>query len=316
VKSPRMPKRIVVSGAFDDLRSCHLRFLEEAAKLGELTVLLWRDRAIEEVTGQPPKFPEAERLYFLNAIRYVTDVQLVDGPLDPDALPDVPRLRPDVWVVGDCRANTAKVACAHARGIEYVVLSAEQLTGFPDPTAPSARSADFQSAVSRVFNPHDVLTSPTANRLKMGDAAERHSALPVPRRKVVVTGCYDWFHSGHVRFFEEVSAYGGLYVIVGHDANIRLLKGEGHPLLPQGERRYLVGSIRFVTRALISSGHGWLDAEPEIQRIKPDLYAVNEDGDQGGKREYCARHGIEYLVLQRTPAPGLPKRSSTDLRGF
>ncbi len=26
--------------------------------------------------------------------------------------------------------------------------------------------------------------------------------------------------------------------------------------------------------------------------------------------------GIEYLVLKRTPAPGLPKRSSTDLRGF
>jgi cytidyltransferase-like protein len=136
------------------------------------------------------------------------------------------------------------------------------------------------------------------------------------RKKVVVTGCYDWFHSGHVRFFEEVSVYGDLHVIVGHDANIRLLKGEGHPLLSQDERRYLVGSIRFVTRALISSGEGWLDADPEIRQIQPDIYAVNEDGDKGGKREYCAQLGIEYLVLQRTPAPGLPKRSSTDLRGF
>ena len=26
--------------------------------------------------------------------------------------------------------------------------------------------------------------------------------------------------------------------------------------------------------------------------------------------------GIEYLVLKRIPAPGLPKRTSTDLRGF
>ena len=40
------------------------------------------------------------------------------------------------------------------------------------------------------------------------------------------------------------------------------------------------------------------------------------DGDRGGKREYCAQHGIEYLVLQRRPAPGLPGRSSTVLRGF
>ena len=119
-----------------------------------------------------------------------------------------------------------------------------------------------------------------------------------------------------MRFFEEVSAYGDLYVVVGHDANIRLLKGEGHPLRSQDERRYGVGSIKSVKRALISSGDGWLDADPEIRRLKPDLYAVNEDGDRGGKREYCEQNGIEYLVLKRTPAPGLPPRSSTNLRGF
>ena len=132
----------------------------------------------------------------------------------------------------------------------------------------------------------------------------------------MVTGCYDWLHSGHVRFFEEVSGYGDLYVIVGHDANVRLLKGDPHPMHSQYERRYAAGAIRFVTQALISSGHGWLDAEPEIARLRPDIYAVNEDGDQGGKREFCARHGIEYLVLERTPAPGLLRRSSTELRGF
>lgn len=136
------------------------------------------------------------------------------------------------------------------------------------------------------------------------------------RKKVIVTGSYDWFHSGHVRFFEEASAYGDLYVVVGHDANIRLLKGEGHPLIPQEERRYIVGSIKFVKEALISTGSGWLDAEPEIKKLKPDIYAVNEDGDKGGKGEYCSKHGIEYLVLRRVPAPGLPNRSSTSLRGF
>ena len=89
------------------------------------------------------------------------------------------------------------------------------------------------------------------------------------QKKVLVTGCYDWFHSGHVRFFEEASALGDLYVIVGHDANIRLLKGEGHPLLPEAERVYMVGAVRFVHHAAISTGHGWLDAEPEIERFSP-----------------------------------------------
>jgi cytidyltransferase-like protein len=152
---------------------------------------------------------------------------------------------------------------------------------------------------------------------QMSGFPEPSSALSSPgRKKVVATGCYDWFHTGHVRFTEEVSEFGDLYVIVGHDANIRLLKGEGHPLLSQEERRYLVGSIKYVKQALVSSGEGWLDADPEIQRLKPDIYVVNEDGDKGGKREYCEKLGIEYLVLKRDPAPGLKRRSSTDLRGF
>ena len=148
------------------------------------------------------------------------------------------------------------------------------------------------------------------------DRAPEQPGSASGRKKVLVTGCYDWVHSGHVRFFEEVSAYGDLYVVVGHDANIRLLKGPGHPLFPQEERRYVVGAIRHVTQALIATGDGWVDADPEIRRLKPDIYAVNEDGDRGGKREYCAELGIEYLVLKRAPAPGLLPRTSTDLRGF
>lgn len=50
-------------------------------------------------------------------------------------------------------------------------------------------------------------------------------------------------------------------------------------------------------------------------RLKPDIYVVNEDGDKGGKREYCQTMGMEYLVLKRARA-GMPQRSSTDLRGF
>ena len=67
---------------------------------------------------------------------------------------------------------------------------------------------------------------------------------------------------------------------------------------------------------VISSGIGWLDVEQEIRALKPDIWIANEDGDKGGKREFCQELGIEYRVLRRPPAPGLPKRSSTDLRGF
>ena len=273
----RQAKQVVVSGAFDNVHSRQLRFLEEAARLGEVTVLLWGDETVKAMSGATPRFPLAERLYFLNAVRYVHRVMAATSPTDGLPLPCPDGSHPEVWVDEPSAANQERQEFCRQRGLDYLVLAPEQMIGFPEPP-----------------------TLPT----------------PPGRKKVFVTGCYDWFHSGHVRFFEEVSGYGDLYVIVGHDANIRLLKGEGHPLLPQDERRYLAGSIRYVTQALISSGQGWLDADPEIQRLKPDIYAVNEDGDKGGKREYCAQHGIEYLVLKRLPAPGLPRRSSTDLRGF
>lgn len=271
------PGGVMVVGAFDDPRSRDLRFLEEAARLGPLTVLLWDDATVASINGRAPRFPHAERRYFLEAVRFVTRVVALGGDNAPDAMTLPAEVSASVWVDDERHASAGRAAHAARLGLRYKVLTADRLAGFPEVAPASGETG---------------------------------------RRKVVVTGCYDWLHSGHVRFFEEVSGHGDLYVIVGHDANIRLLKGEGHPLQPEAERRYMVGAIRHVRQALISTGSGWLDADPEILRLKPDIYAVNEDGDKGGKREYCASRGIEYLVLARAPAPGLPRRSSTDLRGF
>ena len=153
---------------------------------------------------------------------------------------------------------------------------------------------------------HNVFPSPI----------DETSQPPAECNKVVVTGCYDWLHSGHVRFFEEASRLGNLYVVVGSDANVRLLKGEGHPLFSQEERKYQVECVRFVRQAMISSGTGWMDAATEIERIDPDIYVVNEDGDRPEKRAYCEERGLEYVVLKRRPKEGLPARESTALRGF
>jgi cytidyltransferase-like protein len=270
-------KRVAVSGSFDDLRSGHIRFLEESSKLGDVHVLLWPDETVQSLEGHPPKFPQSERQYLVEAIRFVKHVTIVSGRFDPDALPPLAGARPDIWAVDEKSDTKAKRAFCQSHGLEYRILSNKELAGFPssdpEPSAPG-------------------------------------------RKKVIVTGCYDWFHSGHIRFFEEVSQLGDLYVVVGHDENVRLLKGEGHPLFPQDERRYLVGAVRHVKQALVSTGHGWMDAEPEIHRLRPEMYAVNEDGDKPEKREFCRQHGLQYVVLKRTPREGLTQRSSTNLRGF
>jgi cytidyltransferase-like protein len=169
-------------------------------------------------------------MYLLESIRYTSRVTLVEdlpGPdalLGRDALPSVGEMQGSTWAVDETGDSPARQAFCQANGMEYAVLRSEQLAGFPLPALPGSTAGPG-------------------------------------RKKVLVTGCYDWLHSGHVRFFEEVSQLGELYVAVGNDANVRLLKGEGHPMLRQDERRYMVQAIRFVYQALITSGFGWMDAE-------------------------------------------------------
>ena len=132
-------------------------------------------------------------------------------------------------------------------------------------------------------------------------------------KKVFVSGCYDLLHSGHIEFFRQASAYGDLYVGIGSDETILHYKHH-HTLYNEQERLFLVKSIRYVKDAFINSGSGILDFAPEVERLKPDLLVVNEDGDSEEKRRFCAEHGIELIVLQRTPQAGLQARSSTSLK--
>ncbi len=133
------------------------------------------------------------------------------------------------------------------------------------------------------------------------------------KKKVFVSGCYDLLHSGHIAFFKTAALYGDLYVAVGADANLLLLKGN-KPLFSQEERLYTVSSIRFVKEAFISTGSGMLDFEPEIRRIQPDIFIVNRDGHTPGKERLCKKLGIEYKVLERIPENGLPARSSSSIK--
>jgi cytidyltransferase-like protein len=268
--------RVVISRSFDNLQSQDVRFLQEAARLGSVRLDLWSDALVRSTTGRPSFFPEEERLFVAQALRDVDSAALVDRPLHA-TLPDLAG-RSATLAVPEAEGDPDLRARCLALGIDCRVIEADQLAGFPP-----------------------VNETPAA---------------PPGGKRVVVTGCFDWLHSGHVRFFLDAAAFGELYVIVGSDENVGLLKGPGHPLRNQEERRYMVGAVRCVHRSLISSGRGWMDAEPEIDAIAPHVYVVNEDGDQPEKRDFCRAHGLDYLVLERKPHANLPRRTSTELRGY
>jgi len=129
-------------------------------------------------------------------------------------------------------------------------------------------------------------------------------------KKVFVSGCYDLIHGGHIAFFKTAAAYGELYVSLGRDENLLFLKGK-KPVFSEEERLYIVRSIKYVREAFLASGMGMLDFEPDLIRIKPEIFVVNRDGHTPEKEKLCRSLGIEYIILERIPEPGLPERSSS-----
>ena len=129
-------------------------------------------------------------------------------------------------------------------------------------------------------------------------------------KKVLVSGCFDLLHAGHIAFFKTASKYGKLYVSVGKDENLLRLKGK-NPYFSQEERVYMVRAVKYVTEAFVSSGEGMLDFEKDMKRLKPDYFVVNSDGYTEEKKQLCEENGVELIVLERIPEDGLPVRSSS-----
>lgn len=132
-------------------------------------------------------------------------------------------------------------------------------------------------------------------------------------KKIMVTGCFDLLHSGHVAFLQEAARLGDLYVCIGSDENVHQLKGH-YPVYPQEERKFMLEALACVHTVRINSGMGILDFTREMDDIRPDVFFVNEDGHTPAKEALCRERGIEYIVAQRIPAKDLLPRSTTALR--
>jgi cytidyltransferase-like protein len=141
-------------------------------------------------------------------------------------------------------------------------------------------------------------------------------------KNILITGSFDLLHSGHVAFLKQAAEYGNLYVGIGSDKSIEQLKNRP-TINKQDERLFMVQSIKYVHHVWINSGIGNMDFTEDIEYIMGssefkliDIMIVNEDQDFPEKREFCRKREIEYIILQRKPEPGLPQRSSTQMREY
>ena len=94
-------------------------------------------------------------------------------------------------------------------------------------------------------------------------------------RITLANGCFDLLHVGHVRYLHAARELGGkLVVAVNSDDSVRILKGEGRPLLPADERAEILAALADVDAVVV---FGEKDVRAIIREIRPDFHAKGTD---------------------------------------
>jgi FAD synthetase len=92
--------RVLLAGTFDILHPGHLHLISEAAKLGEVVVIVARDTNVTRFKGVPPVIPEDQRLEMVRGLSGVSEAVLgSDGPT-ATFFTRVLELRPDIIMLG------------------------------------------------------------------------------------------------------------------------------------------------------------------------------------------------------------------------
>ncbi len=72
------------------------------------------------------------------------------------------------------------------------------------------------------------------------------------RAVVFTNGCFDLLHRGHVESLAEAASHGDLLLVaINADASVRALKGEGRPIVPEGDRAAVLAALRAVDAVTI-----------------------------------------------------------------
>lgn len=124
-------KKVFVSGCYDLLHSGHVEFFKQASQFGNLYVGIGSDATYQEYKHRKPMFPEEERLFMVQSVRYVKEAYINKGSGVIDFIPTLDMVKPDVFVVNAEGGSDEKRQLCAERGIEYIELQrtpAEGLT--------------------------------------------------------------------------------------------------------------------------------------------------------------------------------------------
>ncbi len=125
-------------------------------------------------------------------------------------------------------------------------------------------------------------------------------------KKVLVGGCFDLLHYGHIRFLEEAKKLGDVLVVaLESDENVRRMKGEGRPIHNQQQRKTMLEGLLFVDEVVLLPP---MKSDEEyknlVHRIHPQVIAVTEgDPIVEIKQAQARKIDAELVVIPKIHTP-------------
>jgi len=110
---------------------------------GDVYVCVGTDKNVEMLKGRTPLFPEQERLYLVQAVRYVTHARLSSGTGRLDFEPDMAEIKPNYFFVCDDGGSTDKKNICDKYGVTYI-----EVPRSPEEGLLARSSTDIKKAVT------------------------------------------------------------------------------------------------------------------------------------------------------------------------
>lgn len=92
--------------------------------------------------------------------------------------------------------------------------------------------------------------------------------------RVMVNGCFDVIHIGHVRLLEWAARVGAVHVAINSDESVRRLKGQGRPYFTADDRRMILLGLWPVMDVVVFDED---TPERAIELLNPDVIVVGHD---------------------------------------
>lgn len=122
------------------------------------------------------------------------------------------------------------------------------------------------------------------------------------KKTILVGGCFDILHYGHVYFLKKAKELGNyLVVALESDENTKKLKGSNRPIHTQKQRAEILRSLKFVDKVIPLSPIP--DYELLTKRVKPDIIACDREDNLLKNKKLYESLGAKIVVIPKIKTP-------------